>query len=166
MRKSGKRMTDLSLPERVFLVLFLPFLVVHLAVLIPVVEWSCFCPDDDPHWSCCCNCPKCVKRRRGFKSYCHLKFAHAGEAEPGQGSTIAGLGETAEKKGLFKNHYVSLETLRCDCNGHIKRISIDLKPFLPSIEIPEEVPLPVVARIRSDDHWPPEAIPCHPEVPG
>lgn len=166
MKKPRKRSADLSLPHRIVWGLFLPFLILHFACLIPVVERSCLCPEDDPHWNCCCNCPKCVKRRGGFESYCHLRPHQGSEAEMQTGILASALLEESANDSVFKVPYVSLETLSCDCNSHIKRFSLDFKPFLPTMKIPGVVPVPVAAIRSSDDRRPPEAIPCQPEVPG
>ncbi len=166
MKTTRKRKTRNGLPNRVTAVLFIPFLVFHCACIIPVMEWSCLCPDDDPHWRCCCNCPKCVKRRGGFKSYCHLRHHESSEAEARMEAGTADHAGKAAPVSELKVPEVSLETLCCNSNSHIKNISLNFKPFLPATKIVGPVPVAVAIIILNNDRRPPEAIPCHPEVPG
>ena len=74
--------------RRSFAVLFVPVVVLHLAWVTPVVEWSCLCPENQPNHRCCCNCPKCVKNRGGFKSFCHQRWEERGEKSSGTGRVI------------------------------------------------------------------------------
>lgn len=51
---------------------FLAVLVLNISVVLPRTEWMCDCAKHPERMSCCCNCPKCVAKRGGLLSYCHL----------------------------------------------------------------------------------------------
>ncbi len=167
MRNRVSRKIALKLSRKVALAMFLPFLILHCAWIVPVVEWSCLCPDDDPHWNCCCNCPKCVERRGGFQSYCHLRPSQSNESEIGQGVHLPSPNtERCSDEGILKPVHVSLETIGCECNSHIKKITLDVQAFIPQATALLTLVLPVASIISRDDRRPPEAIPCQPDVPG
>ncbi|GEM_PF-1859789 len=197
MKIHGKRRTSLPTLYVVLSALFLPFVVFHFAWITPVVELSCLCPDGDSAYSCCCNCSKCVERRGGLESYCHVNPNRSAEVEIKEGTNISFLvhaqrersssalseakPRTAKRSerlscsvvpgipghvGSHKGPRVSLETLGCDCNNHIKEISLDVKLILQRAPISGACTLPVARLCLADDRRPPEAIPCHPEKPG
>lgn len=166
MRNPRTRKVHLSRTNRRVLSLLLPFLIVHFAVITPVVEWWCPCPDDDPAWNCSCNCPKCVERRGGFMCYCHLKTNNHAQLQFESRREGASPGNAGIAKRVIGVPLGSLETLSCECTNHIKKISLDVKPFLTEKQIPAVRPVPVALVISRDDRWPPEAISCQPEVPG
>jgi len=145
-----------------FAIFFIPVVVLHFAWITPVVEWSCFCPEDEPNHQCCCNCPKCVKNRGGFKSFCHLRPVEVEETGIDEGAcSISDQGNATQ---ACSSHSRS-EIMTCQCDSHIKKITLDIKPILPSFWT-HIVPLPVVKIISTDDRRPPEAIPCPPHRPG
>lgn len=167
MSNRVSRKITLKLSRKAALAVFLPFLVLHCAWIVPVVEWSCLCPDDDPHWNCCCNCPKCVERRGGFKSYCHLRPSQSCETEIRQGVSLPSpTPDGHAHDGILKPVHVSLETIGCECSSHIKKISLDVHAFIPQATALLALVLPVASIIPRDDRRPPEAIPCQPDVPG
>lgn len=154
--------------SRMFAIFFIPIIVVHLAWITPVVEWSCLCPEDEQNHQCCCNCPKCVKNRGGFKSFCHLRPDRIEEPEIAKGSSVADLLSKGTSPDIlaadrFNEHG---ELSICQCNSHIIKISLDIKIFLPQVLTTWSHLFPFVGIITTDDWWPPEAIPCHPHPPG
>jgi hypothetical protein len=156
----------LSTSRRLFAVLFVPLVIFHLGWITPVVEWSCLCPEDQPNHRCCCNCPKCVKNRGGFKSFCHLRPERVEETEIAKGSSIVDLFSSQGNALLSDNSYGLRELSVCQCDSHIKKISLDIKPFIPQAPTNGVCPFPVVGIILTDDWGPPEAIPCQPDPPG
>jgi len=88
------------------------------------------------------------------------------EIEIKQGTNISSLVHRASSKDSYKGHRVSLETLSCDCNNHIKEISLDVKLILQRAPVSGVCTLPVARLLLADDRRPPEAIPCHPDWPG
>lgn len=166
MKTRTKENATPNMLNRVTVTLFVPFLMFHFAYLVPVVEWSCICPEGDLHVSCCCNCPKCVKRRGGFESYCHLRHGEAREAVLQNGIQTEIRIDSKEHPDSLERYHVSLDTYGCDCNSHIKKISLDITPLLPPVKICCFIPKPAPATSTPDDRWPPEVVPCQPEVPG
>ncbi len=156
----------LSKTRCLFAMLFIPVVVLHLAWITPVVEWSCFCPDDEPNHRCCCNCPKCVKNRGGFQSYCHLKPQRGEETQIAKGSSVVDLLSGQDSTALSENSEGSPGLLTCQCDSHIKKISLDIQPFLPQAVTHIGLPFPVVEGIATDDCRPSEPIPCQPAPPG
>jgi hypothetical protein len=150
----------------VFTMLFVPVVLLHLAWITPMVEWSCFCPDDEPNHQCCCNCPKCIKNRGGFKSFCHLRPERVEETNTARGSANIDLfsspGNALAPESCHGPHELSI----CQCDSHITKISLDIKPFLPQALISSARPCPVIRIIPTDDWMPPGAIPCQPHPPG
>lgn len=53
--------------------LFLLVLTLNISLIIPRTEWECDCNEHPERITCYCNCPKCIARRGGLLSYCHLK---------------------------------------------------------------------------------------------
>jgi len=149
-----------------FAVLFVPVVVLHLAWITPRVEWSCFCPEDRPSYGCCCNCPKCIKNRGGFKSFCHLKPEGFEQTPFTKGTSIVDIFSCQVHEALSDNYPGRPELVTCQCDSHIKKISLDIQPFLPKALLNCACPFPVVRIILTDDRRPPEAIPCQPNPPG
>jgi len=166
MKIPRKKRSNLSWPYVVVSAFFLPFLIVHFAWLTPAIQCSCLCPDDNPHWSCSCNSPTCIEGRREFQSYCNLRPDHSSEVEVNKGMNIASILDNLKDRGLLKTRQVSLETLSCDCNSNIKKISFDIKPILPQAAVTVGFPIQIVKLHLDDDRRTPEAIACQPEVPG
>jgi len=152
--------------RRLFSMLFIPIVVLHLAWITPLVEWSCFCPEEQPNYGCCCNCPKCIKNRGGFKSFCHLKPERVQETPFPDGTSIVDIFSCQVSSVLSGNHQSLPEFVTCQCDSHIKKISLDIQPFVPQALLNCARPLPVVRIILTDDWGPPEAIPCQPNPPG
>ncbi|AFM23392.1 hypothetical protein [Desulfomonile tiedjei] len=149
-----------------FAMLFVPVVVLHLAWITPVVEWSCFCPNDEPNHRCCCNCPRCVENRGGFKSFCHVRPEMVDETQIAKRGPIAGLLSSQDNALVSESSHHSRELSICQCDSHIKKISLDIKPFLPQALFNCARPFPVVRIIATDERRPPEAIPCQPNPPG
>ncbi|MDQ7783502.1 MAG: hypothetical protein RDU20_11525 [Desulfomonilaceae bacterium] len=152
--------------RRLFAMLFIPVVVLHLAWITPLVEWSCFCPEDQPNYGCCCNCPKCVKNRGGFRSFCHLRPKHIEETENAEGASLIDLISGQGSAWLFNTSQSPAQISVCECDSHIKKISLDTKPFVPQAQMSCASPFPVVGIIPTDDWRSPEAIPCQPDPPG
>jgi len=166
MKNPGKKGIGTDRLYSVVSALFLPFLIFHFAWVTPVIEWSCLCPDEHPGYNCCCNCPKCVKSRGGFESYCRVRPDRSSEVELNEGTDIASLPYNSVTGRALKTPRRCLETLRCECDIHVKKVSLDSKPFLPGTTVLERFPVPVAGITSSDDRRPPEAIPCQPDKPG
>jgi hypothetical protein len=159
--------TSLSASRRVFALLFIPLVVFHLGWITPVVEWSCLCPDDQPNHRCCCNCPKCVKNRGGFKSFCHLRPETVENAEIARGSSVIDLFATQCNPSPADNPQHFRQISVCECDSHIKKITLDTQPFLPQALICNACSFPLVGAVNLCDYWRPlEAIPCQPDPPG
>ena len=47
-------------------------LIFHYSLIIPQMKWNCICQLFPEKINCCCNCPYCVAKRGGLKSYCHV----------------------------------------------------------------------------------------------
>lgn len=156
----------LSTSRRLFSMLFIPVVVLHLAWITQLVEWSCLCLDDEPNHQCCCNCPKCLKNRGGFKSFCHLRPERVAETQIAKGTSIADLFSSQGNALLSDNSHGPRELSICQCDSHIKKISLEIKPFLPEAPTRGDCPFPAVRIIPADDWRPPEAIPCQPDPPG
>lgn len=149
-----------------FSMLLIPVVVLHVVWITPLVEWSCFCPEDGLNHQCCCNCPKCVKNRGGFKSFCHARPQVVDETKIAEGSSIAHVALNHGNALLANDSRCDREPSICRCDSHIKTISLDMKPFLPPASTAAVSSFPVVRVIATDDWRPPEAIPCHPDPPG
>jgi len=52
--------------------LFLLVLTLNISLIVPRTEWECDCDEHPERMTCCCNCPKCIVRRGGLLSYCHV----------------------------------------------------------------------------------------------
>ena len=166
MKIRRKKRSNLSWPHVVVSAFFLPFLIVHFACITPAIQCSCLYQDDNPHWSCSCNSPKCIEGRREFQSYCNLRPDHSSEEGVNKGPVIASLLDNLKDRDLLKTHQVSPETLRCDCNRDIKKISIDIKPILLQAAVSLGFPTQIAKLHLDDDRRTPEAIACQHEVPG
>lgn len=145
--------------------LLLPFLVFHLGFITPIVEWVCLCPTDEPEFSCCCNCPKCVDRRGGFLSYCNLHPHSVGETTDAD-FVVSGTDLGKEATGAHGRPEFSLETLHCTTQGYIKKISVDFKPFIPKIAFVPLFPLPIAAVFPGENGLPPAVFPQQRDQPG
>lgn len=147
-------------------VLLLPLVLFHLAWLTPVVQWSCLCPDDDVSHRCCCNCPKCVKHRGGFLSYCHLGANGIEQGftvqSPATGHSVSSWSSSDPSGHGQDGPALSF----CPCNSHIKEISLDVHPFLLQETSNGLRSSPIVGILLTHDCWPPEADPCQPDRPG
>lgn len=102
--------------------LFVPVVVLHLAWITPRVDWSCFCPDDEPNHRCCCNCPKCVKNRGGFESFCQMRLERVGEAQTAKSASLVGLLSAQHNAMVSESAHHSRELSICQCDSHIKKI--------------------------------------------
>lgn len=165
MRRSLTTITSGSW-RNCFAVLVVPFVVLHLAWVTPVVEWSCLCPENQPNHRCCCNCPKCVKNRGGFKSFCHQRWENAERGPLAQAVSIGGLISSTSNAIDADRPHTHSELSVCQCDSHIKKISLDFNPCIPQVKTCCLYPVPVARMILTDDWRPPEAIPCQPDSPG
>lgn len=156
----------LSKTRSSFAMILIPVVVLHLAWITPLIEWSCFCPDNEPSHRCCCNCPKCIKNRGGFKSFCHLRPDRIQEAQIAKGSSIVDLFSSQGSAVTSESSPEGRELSICQCDSHIKKISLDIKPFLPQEGTSGPLSFPVVRITLTDDWRPPEAVPCQPDTPG
>lgn len=157
----------MSTSRRLFSMFFIPVVVIHLVWVSPLVEWSCFCPEDEPNHQCCCNCPKCVKNRGGFKSFCHLRPEKGFDTAISKGSSIVSPLSSEGQGWQDVESHGFREFFGCQCDSHIKKISLDIRPFLPQPQFCGIRPFPIVKIIiRNDDWQPPESIPCQPHPPG
>ena len=52
--------------------IFLSLLIFHYSLIIPQIKYNCICQIFPEKINCCCNCPYCVAKRGGFKTYCHI----------------------------------------------------------------------------------------------
>jgi len=66
-------MLQLKRCTRVFKSFLLIFLAFHLGSATFNQEWICECDKNPERMTCCCNCPKCVDKRGGLLSYCHVQ---------------------------------------------------------------------------------------------
>jgi hypothetical protein len=90
----------------------------------------------------------------------------ARETEIAKGASIADLlFDQVNAKGSESSHH-SQGLFICQCDSHIKKISLDIDPFIPQALLNCACPFPVVRIILADDWRPPEAIPCQPKPPG
>lgn len=166
MKIRRKKRSNLSWPYVVVSTFFLSYIIVHFAWITPVVQCSCLCPGDNPHWRCSCNSPKCIEGRREFQSRYNLRPDQSSEARVNEGSDFASILDNLKDRGLLNTRQVSLEIFRCDCNSNIKKISIDIKPILLQAAVTVGFPIQIV-KLHLDDDWQtPEAMPSQPEVPG
>lgn len=149
-----------------FATLLIPVVLLHLAWITPRVEWSCLCPENHPNYGCCCNCPKCIKNRGGFKSFCHLKPERVKQTQCANEISIFDIFSCQASEASSDNYRGRRELVTCQCGSHIKKISLDIMPFIPQVLLNCACPFPVVRIILADDWRPPEPIPCHPNPPG
>jgi hypothetical protein len=164
MKRRSKSRPPTGLP-RLSAWLLLPFLVLHLGFVTPIVEWMCLCPADEPGFSCCCNCPKCVERRGGFKSYCGL---HSGVAGSPVLPSVAIRDKSQEKSENTGHKFpeFSVETLHCHNEGYIKKISLDFTPFIPAIKLNTALLLPIYTVFQGENGLPPAVFLHQRDKPG
>ena len=166
MKIRRTKRSNLSWPNVVVSTFFLSFIIAHFAWITSIIQCFCFYPDDNPHWSCSCNRPKCTEGRREFQSRCNLRPDQRPEAEANEGSDFASILDDMKDRGPLKTRQVSFEILRCDCNSSINKISIDIKPILLQAAVTVGFPIQIAKLHLDDDRRTPQAIACRPEVPG
>jgi len=88
------------------------------------------------------------------------------ETEIAEGTSIVGLFAGQGNELLLHNVHDLPELSICQCDSHIKKVSVDIKPFIPQAPTSCALLFPVVRICLTDDWRPPEAIPCHPDLPG
>jgi len=69
---------------KVFKSFFLIFIAFHLGSVTFSQEWHCECDRYPERMNYCCNCPKCVDKRGGMLSYCHIQDHSSVAGEEGK----------------------------------------------------------------------------------
>ena len=163
MKILRKKRLYLNRPTVVVSFVFLPFLIFHFAWITPVIQWSCLCPESSHQ--CCCNCSKCIKSRGGFKSFCYLRHNHSHDRPAQRKKSINSAFHKWKGSGQLETGQVSLETLHCDCNGHLKEVSHHKEVLIQKAK-GLGLPIPIARLLFMDDLKPPEIVLHRPEVPG
>ena len=163
MKILRKKRSYLKRPMVAVLFVFLPFIIFHFAWIAPVIQWYCLCPESSHQ--CCCNCRKCIKSRGGFKSFCYLRHHHRHHRPVQREKPITSALHKQKGSGQLETSHVSVETLRCSCNGHLKQIS-QHKEVLIEKAMGLGIPIPMAGLRFMDNMMPPEIVFPQPEVPG